>query len=191
MTTQFFCKNEGRRRVVREQPDPKEYNGIDYLEVSTDQLTLSVHFLHPLPGQANPVPPAQPALTKDNVVIEGGVRVTSVQVLTVTANVDVLTVTVDAPGDFSTYTLRLVQSPTRREPPPGYDPQLSAIEFSFKVDCPSDFDCTPPNECPPEQIPEPEIDYLAKDYTSFRRLMLDRLTTLMPNWQERNPADLQ
>jgi baseplate J-like protein len=32
---------------------------------------------------------------------------------------------------------------------------------------------------------------LAKDYASFRRLMLDRLSLLMPDWRERNPADLQ
>ena len=41
-----------------------------------------------------------------------------------------------------------------------------------------------------EDLPEPEIDYLAKDYASFRRLMLDRMAVLMPQWQERNPADL-
>ena len=34
------------------------------------------------------------------------------------------------------------------------------------------------------------IDYLAKDYASFRRLMLDHLSTLAPDWQERNPTDL-
>lgn len=191
MKTQFFCMSEDRRRVVREQADPKQFNGIDYLEVSSDQLMLRVHFMHHLPGQADPVPPAQPVLTKDNIVIEGGVRETDVQVVAFSVHHNVLTVTVSKPGDFSIYTLRLVQSPTRRQPPRGYDPQLSTIEFSFKVDCPSDFDCAPVDECLPEKLPEPEIDYLAKDYASFRRLMLDRLTTLMPDWQERNPADLQ
>jgi hypothetical protein len=44
--------------------------------------------------------------------------------------------------------------------------------------------------CAPEQVAEPLIDYLAKDYTSFRRLMLDRLSTLVPDWRERSPADL-
>ena len=34
------------------------------------------------------------------------------------------------------------------------------------------------------------IDYLAKDYASFRRLLLDRLAVVMPDWRERNPADL-
>ena len=44
--------------------------------------------------------------------------------------------------------------------------------------------------CPPALLPAPQIDYLAKDYASFRRLMLDRLAVVMPDWSERNPADL-
>ena len=31
---------------------------------------------------------------------------------------------------------------------------------------------------------------MAKDYASFRRLMLDRLAVIMPEWKERNPADM-
>ena len=36
----------------------------------------------------------------------------------------------------------------------------------------------------------PEIDYLAKDFASFRQLMLDQISLLVPDWQERHPADL-
>src|SRR5208283_2290248 len=32
--------------------------------------------------------------------------------------------------------------------------------------------------------------YLAKDYASFRSLLLDRMSTILPAWTERNPADL-
>ena len=74
--------------------------------------------------------------------------------------------------------------------PAGVDPQLASVMFSFKVECPSPFDCAPHNVCPPEPQPAPEIDYLAKDYASFRRLMLDRMAVLMPHWKERNAADL-
>ncbi len=41
-----------------------------------------------------------------------------------------------------------------------------------------------------EPDPPPEINYLAKDYSSFRQLMLDRLSVLVPQWGERHPADL-
>ena len=36
----------------------------------------------------------------------------------------------------------------------------------------------------------PLIDYLNKDYASFRRLMLDSMLQWDPSWQERNAADL-
>ncbi len=37
---------------------------------------------------------------------------------------------------------------------------------------------------------EPHIDYLAKDFNTFRQLMLDHLSVLAPNWTEKSPADL-
>jgi hypothetical protein len=36
----------------------------------------------------------------------------------------------------------------------------------------------------------PEIDYLSKDYASFRRVMRDHLSSLIPDWQEQNPSDI-
>ena len=36
----------------------------------------------------------------------------------------------------------------------------------------------------------PEIDYLAKDYESFRQLMLERLRTFVPSWRETHAADI-
>src|SRR5439155_11492421 len=60
----------------------------------------------------------------------------------------------------------------------------------FKVECPTDFDCRPLLVCPPGLEVVPEIDYLAKDYESFRQLMLDRIAVLAPQWKERHPADL-
>lgn len=191
MNTQYRCQNEKRRRLVKDQTPPK-LNGIDYLEVaSADQKTLRVFFLHNLPGQPAPVPGAAPALTANNLVIEGGARAKGISVKTVAASNNVLTVTVDKRGDFSSYTLRIVASPTGVQPPTGFDPQLSAVDFSFKVDCPSDFDCEQQTECPPAVLVEPELSYLAKDYASFRRLMLDRLSVISPDWRERNPADAQ
>lgn len=35
-----------------------------------------------------------------------------------------------------------------------------------------------------------EIDYLVKDYESFRRLLLERMAFYVPNWTERSPADI-
>lgn len=120
------------------------------------------------------------------VVSDGDLRVTKV-----TASGKVITLTVNQPGDFSPYTLRLIDSPTNLQPPGDFDRQLSEVVFSFKVDCPGEFDCKQENVCPSEPLPEPEINYLAKDYASFRRLLLDRLSAILPSWRERNPADVE
>lgn len=37
---------------------------------------------------------------------------------------------------------------------------------------------------------EPHIDYMAKDFATFRQLMLDHLSVLVPTWTEESPADL-
>ncbi len=203
MAVQYRCKNKWRRAAVRDTKggDNKPVlNGIDYLEVSSeDQKEITVHFIHNLPGTDNAgtddaVPPrSAPALTEGNVIITGGVRIKNVSVVRVgydSASKNNLKIYVNVPGDFSTYMLRLVTSPGESIPPAGFDPQLSFIEFSFKVNCPNEFDCKTVMVCPPDKLPEPQIDYLAKDYASFRRLMLDRLSVIAPDWKERNPADL-
>ena len=43
---------------------------------------------------------------------------------------------------------------------------------------------------PEPQATKPEINYLAKDYASFRQLILDRLALNMPRWQETHVPDL-
>lgn len=175
-----------RRRKVLESTT---HNGIDYLEVDPlDQRILRVHFLHPLPGQPGGIPVGQP-LAASNVVITGGERVTGVQTVTVVSSAEVLTVKADRAGDFSTYTLRLLADGTAADPPGGFDPRLSTVDFSFKVGCPNPFDCAPAEPEPAPVPPAPPIDYLAKDYTGFRALLLDRMGALMPGWTDRSPAD--
>jgi Baseplate J-like protein len=190
MSTQFYCKNKDRQKLIAKVGSV--INGIDYLEVITiDQRTLKLYFLQNLPGQAGGVP-ANPPLKKENVFIEGGVRVKKINVTSVSSNKNVLTIKVDSTGDFSMYTLKICTSAINKNiPPAGFDQQLSAIDFSFKINCPNEFDCNEEVICLPDEAEEPAIDYLAKDYGSFNRLMLDRLSTIMPDWKERNAADLQ
>lgn len=190
MSTQFFCKNPDRKKLVA--AEDSVINGIDYLEVFTvNQRTLKIYFLQNLPGETKGVP-ANPPLKKENIFIEGGVRVKKINVTSVSRSENVLTVRVDNTGDFSIYTLKICTSAINKDTPPaGFDQQLSAIDFSFKINCPNEFDCSAEVICPPDETEEPAIDYLAKDYGSFNRLMLDRLSIIMPDWRERNAADLQ
>jgi hypothetical protein len=190
MNAQFFCREENRRRAVRDQ---SAINGLDYLEIaSADQKTLRVYFLHPLPGQTGGIPSAAPPLTVQNFRIDGGVRITGIQVANLKVKNNIATLTVSARGDFSTYTLRLVSSSTDADPPPpaDFDPALASIDFSFKAACPSDFDCEQKQICPPPVLNEPALNYLAKDYPTFRRLLLDRVSSLLPGWADTSEADI-
>ena len=184
---QYVCQAPGRVAALRDAAQlspPRFINGIQYLEVAPGQRRLDVTFVHPLD-----LAPALP-LTRANVEISGGTRVRDPAVTGISWHDNVLSVEVATAGDFSTYTLRLVASAGVAAPPAGIDPALAQIAFSFKVDCASDFDCKTQQASPPAPGVGPVIDYLARDYQSFRRLMLDRLSALMPNWRERNPADL-
>jgi hypothetical protein len=189
--TVYTCCDENRVDALRQRPD---YNGIAYLEVEDDpslpeqqrQRTLQVHMVHPLSAAL------AGALSKENVVIEGGDRLREIEVESVTAVAgdETVIVRVRSPGDFAPYTLTLVRDAHVDLPPEKVDPVLASVTFSFKVACPTDLDCKSETPCPPQLFDEPDIDYLAKDYASFRQLMLDRMSVLAPEWQERNPADV-
>jgi Baseplate J-like protein len=185
----FFCKDEQQRRADLLAHPNALLNGIDFLEVdAADHRTLRVFFLRPV-APANAANPNDPAdvygLRADpsRVLITGGTRIIGIRVVEVVRAPDGhLDIKVDPAGDFSVYELTLNA--------PNLDPFLSSVEFSFMASCPVDFDCLQPVECPPPALSEPLLDYLAKDYASFRRLMLDLLPQLNPNFIERNPSDL-
>jgi hypothetical protein len=185
----LVCDNERRRESVRQH---EKLCGLDYLEVGPKPETLTVHFLGKSPHGSH-------KLTEKNVLIEGGRRIRNINARSVVTHTtgdpefdDTLEVVVDRAGDFSTYTLRIVarDSQGRPQPHPLFDPRYDSVDFSFKVDCPSDLDCKSESQCPPEERPQPEISYLAKDYASFRQLILDRLALVMPDWQERHVPDI-
>src|SRR5271165_4225292 len=161
--------------------DSNAYNGIDFVEVAnTAQTALVVHFLNEVNVEGT--------LT-GSPVISGGETIPTVAVLPIAPSDwgwdvghAVLTLRVAAPGDFSNYTLSLAS--------PALDQFFGQVVFSFKAGCPSDLDCeTLPAPCPPATGAIPPIDYLAKDFLSFRQALLDFSTTDYPNWQERSEAD--
>lgn len=177
------CKHEERRDAVRRM---QGWNGLDYVEVSEDQRTLHVYFLGKLPPELSVNQPGIEKLLQ----IEGGRRVTDIRIVDIDPVAepdpdkdDFLVVRLDKYGDFSTYALRLVGVQN-------IDPRYDHVDFSFKVGCPSDLDCAAAPPCDAPRLPEPDINYLAKDYASFRQLILDRLALLMPDWQERHVPDL-
>ena len=187
MVVQYRCKNERRLQTVLTQvgADGQFLNGIDYLEVSADRKTLTVHLLR---EQMQPLSPENIKISRRDI----GTRVAHqfVDVVSVSSAGKLLTIGVQAPGDLSSYRLQLIQSATDLLPPAGFDPLLSKVDFSFFVKALSEFDCRPPSPSAEKAPGLPPIDYLAKDYASFRQLILDRMAVTMPEWVERSAADI-
>ncbi len=158
-------------------------NGIDFVEIaSKDETKLRVHFLNTNGVQG----------TITGVSITGGETITTVQVLhpfdgpgVWSADAEgrpLLDLKVAAPGDFSFYTLTISSA--------ALDSFYSSAKFSFKATCSSDLDCAPaPTVCPPVAGNFPPIDYLAKDFLSFRKALSDFSALRYPQWQERSEAD--
>jgi hypothetical protein len=181
------CKKERRREDVR----AATLSGLDYVEVVDEQqLTLNVFFLGKAPRE----------IDKANVVLSGGRRIRDVKIESVRVKRqadptldDYLEIRVNKPGDFSDYTISLVKVVDGRptaEPMDGFDARYSRVCFSFKASCPTDLDCKPACNCPPPSRAQIDIDYLAKDYESFRQLILDRLALTMPAWRETHAPDV-
>ncbi len=164
--------------------------GIDFVYVFPNQTTLAV-FFHPAktktaqqilgaiqPGQITifspsggeylPVVPLDPASPPVWMTIDGR---------------RVLRVTTAEPGDFSLYRFLLDH--------PLVDPYFQEAGFSFKANCPSLLDCKPPpHECPDEAPVDYPVNYLARDFWSFRQALLDFAGERYPDWQDRAEADL-
>ncbi|HEY4677156.1 MAG TPA: putative baseplate assembly protein [Candidatus Angelobacter sp.] len=172
------CQDERRALEARR----KGLNGIDTIEIGKELggPTLTVYFFGAAPEHLSP----------KHIAIEGGSRVTGIVAVDVQLckmenpeHQDCARVLVNKEGDFSIYTLSITGLQ-------GFDPIYSQFDFSFKVDCPNDLDCRQTNLCPVVPRLEPEINYLAKDYASFRQLVLDRWALIMPSWKERHVPDL-
>ena len=198
----FSCCDERRLEVLRRSGSKNAIEFVEVLDRSAPpgvplQQTLFVRLLH-----------AGFTLTPGNLRIRGGERIPTVGIAWTSAaaalppqaepglvdDVDeldrTLVIRTTSSGDFSRYTLAIVANSGVDTAPGDFDPVLASIDFSFKVECPSDFDCAAPLPCPPTPAQAPQIDYLAKDYQGFRRLMLDRLSLLAPGWTERSAADV-
>ena len=189
----MICRDDRRREEVRKK---ENLNGLDYVEVEEivvgdkKQPLLRVYLLGKFQGVVNP----------ENVRIDGGVRVkglvaTHVKLIRGSRKDedDVFEITVNQWGDFSTYTLHFVKGDEYNrpgtEPLPGFDPLYAKVDFVFRGAAPASPVCAPTQEVKASRQ-EPEINYLAKDYASFRQLIFDRLATIAPAWQERHAPDL-
>ena len=162
-------------------PSNTTLNGIDFVEIVTDdETTLRVHFFNTVAVTG----------TITGATITGGSAIPTVEPAPIAPadfSLDdegrpLLTLRVPAPGDFSFYTLTLAST--------ALDPFFDHVPFSFKARCKSDLDCEAPlPPCPALEGDPPPIDYLAKDFLSFRKALSDFSALRYPEWQERSEAD--
>lgn len=170
-------------------------NGLDFVLVSLQpvgaptEALLELHFIN-----ANSVAAiladvvATPAHMRTIFPVSGGHRVHAgpgagqVQVTGVAAGADanVLVLTVQPIGDYSTYTLEVDFA--------NIDPVFAELNFKFRPGCFTN-DCAPDWKPAPAPETQPGIDYLAKDYDSFRHSLIVAMGQRVPGWRPTSEAD--
>lgn len=167
------------------------FNGLKLVLVSLQptEALLEVHFYndHELVNIVDEVK-AKSARAKQIFPITGGHRILGgfasgqVQVSAIAhPSPNILNLTVAPIGDYSTYTLSLDYQ--------NIDPIFSEITFKFRPGCFTN-NCSP--EWTPAKAPKPvpTIDYLAKDYDSFRHTLIAAMMQRVPGWRPTSEADL-
>jgi hypothetical protein len=159
--------------------------GIAFVYVHADQVTLDVFFLNRPAALSSPLPGSIAPTTVRIHSIDSGQPDVAISGLSwaVADGRDVLRLTTVEPGGFALYQLHIDD--------PRIDPFFNDVRFSFKANCDSNLDCAPPgHECSPEGSTDFPVDYLARDFWSFRRALLDFASQRYPDWQDRLEADV-
>jgi hypothetical protein len=187
-------------------------NGIKLVlvSISGDQAELQVeffnrNFLQKIVDKYNAESAADPAVARRIFSISGGHRLPAgaaagqVQVNTIAKSADfdnpnstqptTLVLTVQPIGDYSTYTLSLNTNEFPSADPVVIDPVFNEIDFKFRPGC-FNINCAPDWDAASPPQAEPVIDYLAKDYDSFRHTMIAAMMQRVPNWETSSEADL-
>lgn len=162
-----------------------QVTGIDFINVDTSQTILDIYFLRPVTTLVSPLPGT---IDASDILIHSTteglpvIEILSPLTWLVVDGQDVLRVITKSPGDFTLYKFKITDA--------RIDPYYNDVPFSFKANCPSDLDCAPPeHECPPDEMVDFPVDYLARDFWSFRQALLDFASLRYPDWTDRLEAD--
>lgn len=176
--------------------------GIDFVQVvdPADQRRLRVFFViepdQTVPPMIAPLPPLVPpavegpavaaalALRVETAADSAPARIDALNWRRVRSVVDTrvaLEIDMHEPGGFEPYRLLLTH--------PRLDPLSDTILFDFKQACETGFDCEAVPDCPADPLVDVDIDYLARDFDSLRRALLDFTALRYPEWKEPIEAD--
>jgi hypothetical protein len=169
------------RERRRSEAIAKGLNGIDFIDVADDRQTLSVYFFLSAPKDTR----------RRDYRISGGTHVRDIKVVEVLhasgddpEHSDCLLIRVDRKGDYSNYRFEVVEID-------GFDPLFGSVTFTFGRAPGITLDCASVgNTLPAAAVDEPNLDYLAKDFDSFRQVILDRFALNVPTWTETHLSDI-
>lgn len=98
------------------------------------------------------------------------------------ANSSTIRLQVAPVGDYSRYTLTVDTGSY------DFDPLFAEIPFKFRPGC-FNTNCAPLSDYQ-ARAEEPPIDYLAKDFNSFKHVMINAMRERVPDWKPTSEADL-
>lgn len=190
---------ESRRAALCAQ-SPRVLTGIDFVQIYNPaiQTLLRVFFIiepddvtPPLATGPGPTPASH--ILVDIRTLHGNIVSSVVSKAWHQVTLDALSRTcleiqVAEPGGFEPYRLTLTHVPTGGNPNQ-LDPFLSSVIFDFKQACPTGFDCEAGPCCTPDPGVDFPVDYLARDFESYRRALLDFAAQRYPDWKEPIEAD--
>ena len=151
--------------------------------------TLDVEFVNTV--ALAPLPP------REAFAVEGGVRANRRHVLVaavaaIAGRPNALRLTLEPIGDYSTYTLTTTLAGLAAPGdalPRAMDPLFDRVPFKFRPGC-FNLACAPAGSPPPPEDLAPAIDYRARDYTSFRHVMMAAMAARVDGWKPTSEADL-
>jgi hypothetical protein len=180
--------------------DLTTHNGIERVFVSLDDLStppafawLEIEFYNAV-GLADIVSDIAAALKQpdDIFAISGGsrilgdappgrgpVRVTEVNAV---SGANKLQIKVAPVGDYSSYKLKIIDSSY------AIDPLFASVSFKFRPGC-FNTNCAPLS-AHKAAYDEPAINYLAKDFHSFKHMLISAMRDRVPGWEPTSEADL-
>jgi hypothetical protein len=192
------------RRALLCAQNPRVVTGIDFVQVvdPTTQTELQVFFvidpdqLVP-PLATGPYPATVNGLTVTITAVYGGAAVPISTLRWAKVTLDplgaatrvCLDIVVAEPGGFEPYRLTITHSPGPGKPNQ-IDTFSGTVVFDFKQGCPTGADCEATQDCPVDPGVDFPVDYLARDFSSLSRALLDFAAQRYPDWKEPIPADI-
>jgi hypothetical protein len=186
-----FDSVRNQRRAALQQS--KNVFGIDWVEITAaNEATLVIHLIGTPPPKA-----LETYFTPNNIHLQPiglpspQISVREVKLLKAeTGQTDGVQITVRFSTDRVAWNnSRGYRLSLRQTDPAVLDPFFTSVRFKFNSLREIDYQLQPLPASKASVSPT-SIDYLSKDYASFRQLMLDKLALFAPEWQERNPSDL-